>query len=366
MKIKIITCQRVYNYGASLQALALQHYLEKEGCDVQIIDYTPDYQKFSVWNVPKSSHLYKPAKYSRIIRCIYALKVYLRVRPTLSRIKAFDKFSTEYHRLTCQYNSYEELAADPPMADLYIAGSDQIWSTHLQNGRDPAFYCAFGKVATKRISYAASFGFPEILGGYDSFVKSMLRGLDAISVREKTGINILENLGLKGVHVVDPVLLLEKEEWVKLLKVNTPIIEGKYILVYDLSHKDKRLNTFSKQLSKKYNLKIVAVNNKAKTEYADININNAGPAEFVNLLAHSEFVISDSFHATAFSVIFQKQFYVYYNQGNISRISDFLKIIGLEPRLNATSELPDINWGEHYSALNDMVGKSKDYLRLHL
>ena len=134
MKIKIITCQRVYNYGASLQALALQHYLEKEGCDVQIIDYTPDYQKFSVWNVPKSSHLYKPAKYSRIMRCLYALKAYLRVRPTLGRIKAFDKFSSEYHHLTRQYNSYEELIAEHPTGnagDSYLVkGFLYVWNTN--------------------------------------------------------------------------------------------------------------------------------------------------------------------------------------------------------------------------------------------
>lgn len=366
MKIKTITCHNVANYGAALQAYALQTFLESLGHNVEIIDYTPSYMKiYDLWTIPSNSKLYKLSHYSRIFSSIYALKAYISLFPTMKRIKSFKTFNSNFLKLTKNYSSYENLVANPPIADLYIAGSDQIWSTYLKNGKDPAFYCAFGDLQTRRISYAASFGFPEIKGGYNTFVKCMLTGLNSISTREDSGKKIVEELGLNATQVFDPVMLLNQKDWIKLLNIKSPLIKEKYILVYDIFHIDERLRQFSKSLSQKYNLRIVAINDKKTTPYADININNAGPIEFINLIANAEYILADSFHATAFSVIFKKEFYIFYIKENISRIQDFLNNINLSERLNSSTELLKINWEEHEYLINKKINESKSYLIHH-
>lgn len=367
MKIRTITCHDVANYGAALQALALQTYLEKQGHDVRIIDYVPEYIKpYDIWKVHPDSYLYKPSKYFFAFKLFWVLRKYIHIRPTMKRLEAFKEFNGKYFKLTRHYSSYEELANDPPTADVYIAGSDQIWSTYLKNGQDPAFYCAFGKLENKRISYAASFGFSEIKGGFDYFVKDMLSGFDVISTRENTGVKIIESLNLKACQVVDPVLLLNKQEWIELFSIKLPIIKEKYLLVYDLFHSEKKLEELSRYLADKYKLKIVAVNDSTLTSYADENINDAGPIEFVNLILYSEYVLADSFHATAFAVIFRKQFYTFYSKGNVSRMKDFLDNINIGERLNPSGELSNIDWRQHEAFLNKSIEYSKSFLKSNL
>lgn len=361
MKIRIITCHDVYNYGASLQALALQTYLERQGNDVRIIDYRPG-KRYDIWAISPKSRLYKVSKYFFPIKLCLAIKKYFQFRPTFGRIDAFKSFNKKYLKLSKHYNNFSELAIDPPEADMYIAGSDQIWSTYLNNGSDPAFYCCFGNLATKRISYAASFGFPQIFKGLDVLVANYIKGLDAVSVREKTGFNLLREMGIESTRVLDPVFLLNNLEWISLLDIKESAIKTKYILVYDIFHSDERLKNRCLCLAKKYNLKIVAVNDKTLTKYADININNAGPREFVELISNAEYVVADSFHATVFSILFEKQFYIYYKKDNISRISDILSDLGMEERLNSEKELPTINWQKHVFVLEKEINVSKDFL----
>ena len=136
MIIKTITCHDVYNLGASLQAYALQTYLQKQGHEVEIIDYKPDYLSghFKLWGV------YNPVYDKPFIRLLYLLAKLPGRLMALRRKKAFDVFTKNYLHLTRRYHSNDELKKDPPIADAYIAGSDQIWNTVFKNGRDPAFY----------------------------------------------------------------------------------------------------------------------------------------------------------------------------------------------------------------------------------
>ena len=368
MKIKTITCHNVYNYGASLQAYALQEYLLSLGHDVEIIDYRPDYMRvhYDFWYVPKSSHYYNRAMKSKFFRfllcCYFARKRYA----TYGRKLKFDIFTRKYLHLTKRYLSYQDLIVSPPDADIYIAGSDQIWNCALPNGRDAAYFLQFGIGKIKRISYAASFAIPEIPETYKETVKEWLRSFDAISVRERTGLKILESICKKGVEVLDPVFLLEKSDWVKFSNEGKVRIKNKYILVYDLYVNDGRLEQEAKRLSSKYNLEIVAVDALIKCQYAKKNISNAGPQEFVRLVAGAEYVVTNSFHATAFSIIFNRPFAVYYNYSNISRISDILSILGLNNRLN--SDLPDydVNWQDVNILLEHTREKSIHFIASNL
>lgn len=367
MIIKTITCHDVNNYGASLQAFALQTFLLHQGHDVEIINYKPPYQySYKIdTNVPEGSRYYKICKAIPMLKYVRGLKNYLLEMRTRGRVDAFKDFNKKYLRLTKQYSSIESLLLNPPVADIYIAGSDQIWSTNLPNGSDPSFYLQFGSLKTKRISYAASFAHPEIYKGFDVMIKSFLSSFDCISVREKTGVIILDKLGYKGTHVLDPVFLLSADEWYKtfeLEKLGRPMPE-KYILVYDLVSNTDEIRNKARQLAKVMNCKIVAICDSHPNRYAEINFKSASPIDFVNLIANSECVIADSFHASAFSVIFNKPLWIYYHKTNVSRISDMLDIMGLGNRLNSElEELPEICWQEVNERMALAIHDSKLFL----
>ncbi|MCM1295736.1 MAG: polysaccharide pyruvyl transferase family protein [Muribaculaceae bacterium] len=365
MKICTITCHDVYNYGASLQAFALQHYLEMQGHNVSIIDYKPEYQPrygFSTKISRDSVYYIKYQKYP-ILRVIKGIKEFLLAMPTRGRINAFNEFNKKYFHLTKRYSSFKELAEFPPQADVYIAGSDQIWNTKLSNGSDPAFYMKFGASHIRRISYAASFAYSEIFYGNDELVKSLLTNIDAISVRELTGVSLLGKLGYEGTHVFDPVFLLDIDQWKKTLNLESCFkrINGDYILVYDL-RATYEIKKKAIELKSKYGHKIVAVTNKKKVSYADINVCDAGPVDFVKLIYNAQYILADSFHATAFSVIFHKQFWSYFHGGNDARIADMLGLIGLPERLNAMCDIPVPNWNIIQTKLDYYINESKKYL----
>lgn len=365
MKIRTITCHDVCNYGASLQAFALQNYLERKGHDVRIIDYLPDYSvPYKLWEVSPASHLYKPSKYFFLVKLFWAIRRYFQIRPTFARKEAFKSFKDRFLHLTEHYSKYSELATNPPEADLYISGSDQIWRTNLGNGKDPAFFLQFGDRNTKRASYAASFGLPYLTDGMDYLIHNYLSQFDAISVRESSGIKILESLGISGELVADPVLLLSKSEWTELLGIKSAKVTEPYILVYDLNGRCMRneKKNFVRDYAKKHNLKIVAINDIRKTKYAQLNVNDASPIDFVNLIMHAKIVVSDSFHATAFSCIMNTPFRVFFDKPQAARIKDFLDVLGLSMCMNSKDTEINIDWGITNSKLNGYVNNSIQFI----
>lgn len=360
MKIKTITCHDVYNLGASLQAYALQIYLQNEGHDVEIIDYKPDYLSghFNLWGVGN------PIYNKPIIKQLYlAAKLPGRLK-ALKRKKVFDQFTHQYLRLTKRYHSNEELKTDPPVADVYIAGSDQIWNTLFPNGKDPAFYLDFVPQGKKKISYAASFATKEIAGGWTPFVKKMLANLDAVSVREKSSLPLLSSLGRPdGVAVCDPVFLLDQNEWEKIMN-KTISLDEDYILTYDFEN-NPIIKEIAQNIKKEKGYKIYNVG-PFKMSYADKNFVNAGPLEFLSLVKHSSFVISNSFHATAFSLIFQKNFCVVNRKEGINeRMESLLADFQLEDRIISEYNLnvpKNINFKNNIFTHNNIIRLSKAFL----
>ena len=370
MKIRTITCHDVNNYGASLQALALQTYLQNLGHDVKIIDYLPKYSiPYDIWKIHPSSHLYKISKYSHLVKLFCATRRYAQIRPTFKRKEAFRRFNAKYLSLTHHYSSYFDLAQNPPEADLYIAGSDQIWRTNMDNGKDPAFYLQFGARQTRRISYAASFGLSSITDGLGYLIKTYLSTFNAISVRENSGVAILKNLGIDGTLVTDPVFLLSSSEWKNLLEIKERKIAEPYLLTYDLNQwcmTDEK-KRFAESYAYKHGLRIVAINDMRKTRYASININDGGPADFVNLISNADYVISDSFHATAFCIIMHTPFRVFFNRPQAVRISDLLSMLELGNRMNNTDEFENpIDWNKTQVTLDKNITHAKDFLLRNL
>ena len=326
-KIKTITCHDVYNVGASLQAYALQEYLKSLGHDVEIIDYKPEYLVHYKLTGIANIKYDKP-----ILREIYTLiKFPGRLKARLSKRKRkFDFFTQNFLTVTdISYSSNEKLKSNPPIADIYFAGSDQIWNTLFQNGRDPAFYLEFVPQNAIKASYAASFATEDIVEEYKPQVKKWLSDMDYISVREKNGISIINNLGVKNViQVLDPVFLLKKDRWIEMetkLEISEP-----YILLYDFDCNEK-IGEYTRKVAKKNGWKVYSI---LKNPYCDRDFEQEGPTEFLWLIDHSEFVISNSFHATAFSIIFEKQFEVFERKEDINtRIRELVKSLDLENRI---------------------------------
>lgn len=363
MKIKTITCHDVYNLGASLQAYALQHYLESKGHDVQIIDYKPEYlsRHYKLWVVAN------PIFDKPLIKQLYLLAKLPGRLWALRRKKVFDAFTAKSLKLTKRYNSYEELKADAPSADCYIAGSDQIWNTIFPNGRDAAFYMDFGAKDVKRISYAASFATPIVAEDCKSFVIDKLKGIDAVSIREKISLPLLAELGrADGVAVCDPVFLLSKEEWNETLSVENRCINTteKYLLVY-LTDDSPQIEQIARKIKQKTGWKVYSVG-ASQVQCTDKSFTNAGPLNFVQLIRDAQFVISNSFHATAFSLIMGTKFCVVNRAEAINeRMKSILEDYGLSYRLVSeynNSLLEDLNLVEVNLCMSKIIEASKDWL----
>ena len=335
MKIKTITCHDVYNSGASLQAYALMKYLQNNNNEVEIIDYKPDYlsNHYNLWAISNP-------KYEKnfILKCIYlTLKLPNRII-LLKTKKRYDDFRDKYLCITSnKYKSNEELRNNLPEADIYICGSDQIWNSKFKNGKDPAFYLDFVSEDKIRASYAASFATENIDEDIREITKERINKLNYIGVREISALNILENLGIKrGVQVLDPVFLLDKYHWEKLTyEVNK---NEKYIFVYDFD-RNELIKEIALKIAKERNLSIYTV---FKCDYSDKVIKRMGPIDFISYIKNAEFVISNSFHGTAFSIIFEKQFVVVNRKEAINtRMRDLLRILNIEDRI--ISECYDLN-----------------------
>lgn len=350
LKIKTITCHDVYNVGASLQAFALARYLLGLGHDVEIIDYKPAYLRhYTLWGV-KNPRYNKP-----VLREAYnILKLPGRLRSRASRRKkSFDRFTSAHLPLTAKtYFDSESLKREPPAADVYFAGSDQIWNTLFQNGKDPAFYLDFAPDTSIRASYAASFATEEIAPGWKDQVRRWLERLDFISVREQSAVEMVQGLGLTGARkVVDPVFLLSPEEW-RTLAGEVPATED-YLLIYDFDGNEQLVEQ-AKKIAAERNWKIYSV---FSGPYCDRCFADEGPLSFVRLVANAKMILSNSFHATAFSILFEKPFIVYDRAEKINtRMQDLLRSLGI------TMDGKPIDFASVRMRLEEQIRDSKRYI----
>lgn len=361
--IKTITCHNVYNHGASLQEYALLKYLSSLGHNVETINYKPKYLS-GHFNLLAVSN----PKYAKNIFLKYS---YLLAKlPTrlidLKRKKVFDKFSKKYISEGIIYKTNDELKRNIPNADIFICGSDQIWNTFFPNGKDPAFYLDFVPKDKKKISYAASFAIDKIETSLKKTLKKQIENIDVVSVRELSGLKILEDLDIKNAtQVLDPVFLLNKNYWEKEFVSK---IDENYILIYDFDT-NKHIKNIALELSKKHNLKIFALNK--NINYANKNFWLKGPDTFLSLIANAKIVLTNSFHAVAFSLIFNKQLMVFNrNEAINTRMRDLLILIE-SPNLlfneNKNNKDVSITPIDNYNTINknisNVIEKSKQFLK---
>lgn len=324
MEILIITMHRVPNYGSVLQTFALQKVLEDAHHKVRMIDYYPERQtalgllKRIKYKVPGNFFIYTGCR-------VIMIPSYIR------RYSVFRRFLKKNLQLTRKYQTVEELKADIPKADLYCTGSDQVWNSDWSEGLDEAYCFSFLPEECKRISYAASFG-KDVLPECDSvMIKNYLQHYRKISVRENSAVEVLKKAGIpNGIKVLDPVFLIDRAKWHQI--ASDRYAEKKYILIYNLN-RSKILDKYANLISKTYGLPLYYVGYSYHESIKPGHYICCPKVEdFLALIEHAQYVIADSFHATAFSIIFRKQFVSLVPKRFGIRITDLLDDFDLRDR----------------------------------
>lgn len=324
-KIGIVTFHRAYNYGAMLQAYALLKKCSEKN-NTEIIDYY-NYEVYSEYNT------IRPLRKNIVKSSIKIFLDLINIKKRKQREKSFVKFLNQKIKLSKKYKTEEELKTKELDYDVLITGSDQVWSPVIVGELSDIYTLNFGKEKCKRISYAASIGDINQVNKYKNDFIKKLSNIDDISVREENAKEKLENILDKNIKtVLDPTLLLTKKEWDSELK-ELPIPKEKYILAYTVSM-NKEYMKIVNYLSKKTGLKVIhfgelkyIYKNVLKSCYTD------GPLEFINYIKNAEYVVATSFHATVFSIIFNKNFFTVPHRKTGSRVTNLLNKLNIENRL---------------------------------
>lgn len=324
MKIDIVTLHRAQNYGSVLQAFALQKQIEKLGHQAYILDYYPErYTNKGLLKRLKN-------KSSRFNNPLVLLIAKLLIYP--SYLKKGIQFNKFMHYLNLEKPSFatnEEGMGRFTDADAYCAGSDQIWNSHWNEGVEKALFLDFVPKGKLCLSYAASIGLSNIPANEIDETKLLLDKFEFLSLREDKGVELVRELGrTDAVQCLDPTLLMSKEEW--SLYADDSYKGKEYVLTYNLHH-DPEIDKCAKAIASKYHLQIRNISYNWHDIVRHGHLDWCPTVEgFLGLIKNAKYVVADSFHATAFSIIFEKPFVVITPEVASSRLSSLLKMLGLD------------------------------------
>lgn len=342
IKIGIVTFWWSYNnYGQLLQCYALQTFLKRLGFDAFLIRYDPKLDKKEV-DFPKSIE-------TRMKHC--SMKIH-------NMARRFGSFRRNYISSTKKRYSYEDLKNNPPKADAYICGSDQIWNSKFIDDIN-AFILDFGPSSVKRISYAASFGGKILDADYIETVSKALQRFDVVTVRENDGIEKCKTLGRDDAFCVpDPTLLLPVDQYpIKDPKGGN---RNKYIFLY-LLNTDFDLNAEDVYaFAKAHDLSIVSVDNRRRIRIYPRVFPTI--SEWLGYIKNAEYVVTNSFHGTVFSILFNKQFIAIPMKGHSSKQNSRLDTLLGKHRIGnrITSDLGMLEENIDYDPINAGIARERE------
>lgn len=355
MKLGILTFFNYNNYGAALQCYGLYKTLANMGHEVEYLDYTCPY----IGNPFKLIHL----KNKGIFGYIYSTVGYICYLP---RRKKFNEF-----RLLIPHTeplNQKNIDSVGERYDKYITGSDQVWSAKLTDF-DKAYFLKFVKEDNKKYSYAASFGENTVQEENKELYAKLLGKFEGISVREDYGQELVQNLSGKESEVtVDPTLLLNEKEWIEICSKKR--VKGKYILVYQLGF-SKQLIQAVKEVQRLTGLQVIYVPFPLGGALKCKISLSIGPAEWLSLFRHADYVITDSYHGIIFSLIFKRLFLgVVDGQHKNKRAISLLTKLHLESRIAKDDQFEEIQRPIDYSKvmpiLEEEAEKSREWLRKNI
>lgn len=370
MKIRVGICtitiqednENAYNYGNKLQNYALQHFLNENGCSVETIRYefSPPTYKPDVRMLNKKDITQAISDVVRVIkRNIYKKAIQLKKD---ERKRKFDSFSKKYIKYSSRvYDANSDFRCLNSQMDCFITGSDQVWNPYCE-GSNEFYYLTFAD-KYKRIAYAPSIGVDLIPKEAEESLKLWIAGIPYLSIREDVGAKLLHDYtGVEAKLVCDPVFLLSRDDWLTIAQKTK---SEKYFAVYILGKKSVELKRSIKELERLTGLKAIDIYTRD-----DVDSEFAGIEEFLGLIENAEFLVTDSFHGTAFSLIFGTPMIITERNGSpkmSSRIDSILKIAGVGTRLldcfiQNPNLINDMNYVDIDRRMNSFIANSKKYL----
>lgn len=359
--IATLTTHAALNYGAVLQAYALHRYIGSTGCKCDVLNYVPEHvdKSYELLSIPKNPQ--------GAVMSAFQLLNYSQRK---LRKERFENFRKEYISLSGEkIRSHKRLIEEANSYDMVVCGSDQIWSPVL-HGFDEAYFLSFPEIETRRVSYAASFGLDVIDNSFKPELKRRLEGFTDFACRENAGKAIIKELTQKDSEMVlDPVFLIDAEEWKKIAK---PLNRNKaFNLAYFLSNPGG--SPFAlKKYSQKSNTEVLSIGFSPRDFRYGIECDySLGPCEFLNAVASAEFILTNSFHCTAFAILFGKNFYTRVSEAKGSRndrMITLLKELGLEDRIYVDSQADSLDFDKKidYYAVNARLEEKKQASKAYL
>ncbi|MEN6385118.1 MAG: polysaccharide pyruvyl transferase family protein [Phycisphaerales bacterium] len=368
-KVAILTFFNRMNYGADLQAYALHKKVKDLGYDCEILDVLAPNDPCA-----KRPQIYKPLASSQKMQSIknrinkkivtFMAKILGTKNAQLKKEK-FEQFKKMYMAVSeRKFASVDDLYCHQMLYDIFITGSDQVWSPKSAFTSPEPYFLTFVSKDKKKISYAPSFGVSEIPQEVKEHYKQWLTNIDFLSVRENQGAEMVRNIAGRIAEVVlDPTLLLTADEWNQIAV--EPKIKKPYILLYD------RINSsyvvkLAYHLSKKTGCSIVRIprgNSREGIEYKIKNLFDIGPSDFLGLFHNASFVLTSSFHGTAFAINYNKPFYSILRKGYLvnSRIINILDNLRLASRLLYVGDsFPNDDYFVNFSQANVSLHKERE------
>lgn len=371
--IGLITMHNIANYGSCLQTYATQKVFESIGWSTIVIDYCRPNNtlQFLTNQAFEGKRL---ARLEPLWNSMPALK-HMASKPISSYLfrygAPFRRFRGVYLNETNEtYFSCDELKSNPPLADVYCTGSDQVWNSVWNGGFDQSYYLTWVPGEKPRVAYSSSIGRENLDEWEEKPMRRALRRYAAISVREESAVRVLAKLGIKSTLVLDPTLMLNDSDWGQIATRPKQSLDG-YILVYQLNPNDNFSN-YASMVSKELGLPLVKLCYRGKDrQKGAINIVSPEVTDFLGLFFNASYVITDSFHATAFSLNFQKPFVSIAPNRFSTRITSVLELTGTSNRLLRNKEdislmLRPIDFDYARQVLEAKREESLDFLRCAL
>ena len=321
-KVAILTIHFGINHGSVLQCYALSKTLCELGAEVVVLDYVP--ARYRVWNNVKIKYTDKSLPWK--LAFLFASSV---IR--LPQKAVFRSYLKGHIALSGRFSDSGELSAGCPRADLYLVGSDQVWNSTYNGSKDKSYFLGFAPEGATRASYAASIGKDELTEEEGSAIAKGVAPFAGVSVRESKAAEQLAEHGIEARVDLDPVFFLDREQWCEL--ASRKVRKEPYVLVYVIAQGYDDMVRQAREIADMLGARLYVLSVRPiRMPGVDRNFLFANPSDFLALFRDADFVVSNSFHGTAFSIIFRKRFLTFAAKYN-ARIENILALTGLERRL---------------------------------
>lgn len=369
------------NYGGNLQAYALVKCLQQHGYYAEQLSFPPNFDS------PPPKRVYNMVFFVTLpFRCVRAVyrRVLRRMEERGNRVSERRRAAFAHFNQTTIQHSKKEYQSDSihesvEHYDAFITGSDQVWNFTWYN---PEFFLGFVPSDKIKMSYAASIACDHLTNNQKEIFRNSLKDYKAVSVREKSAVNLISDLSPVSVeNVLDPTLLLDRNDWDEIC--SDRIVEDDYLFCYFLGE-NKKSRKLAERFAKQNNLKLVTIPHAggwiklADRNFGDMKLFDATPNDFISLIKHAKYVFTDSFHAVVFSYIYQKQYFVFNRNktGEMSsRIQDITELFGAQSRFcydalrenfQYINSLSDMDYSQANPTFERLKQESIDFLKRNL